>query len=141
MGVTIQCKKTGDSIDMGYGGFLQLRRKVSDLCGEPWASHYRTLTDTPCYGKDKAWYEEFDKNTIALIEERAISVKVVDFLLQSDAGGSIRYGACKTILKIIGDYDDDILYGYAGRPDCARFKDFKQLLTQCADNKCNLVWG
>lgn len=140
MGVTIQCKKTGESIDMGAFGFLHLRRQVSDLCGDPWASHYRTLTDGPCYGKDEAWFDEFDKTTDKLLNDKCVSIKVVDFLLQSDTGGAIRYGACKEILKVIGDYDDGILYGYAGRPDCAKFADFKRLLAQCVENKCNLIW-
>lgn len=139
MGVTIRCKKTRDSIDMGYGGFLCLRRKVSDLCGEPWAAHYRELTDGSLLRGDE-WYEAFNKRTHELLDQKAINIKIVDFLLQCDAGGSIRYGACKELLKVIGEYDDDILYGYAGLPDCARFSDFKRLLNQCVENKCNLEW-
>lgn len=138
MGVSITCKKTNDTIDMGSGGFMRLRRKVSDLCGEPWASHYRELTDN--WNHPVGWYEEFDSKTMELLNKKCVSIKVVDFLLQSDCGGSIRYGACKQILKVIGDYDDSILYGYAGLPDCARFKDFKRILTQCVEHKCNLVW-
>lgn len=33
MGVSITCRKTGRTIDMGAGGFLRLRRKVSELQG------------------------------------------------------------------------------------------------------------
>lgn len=139
MGVTIACNKTRDSIDMGAGGFLRLRRKISDLCGEPWAAHYRELTDGSAI-RDDAWYEDFDRKTLSLIEQKAVHIKIADFLLQSDVKGRIRYGACKEILKVIGDYDDNILYGYAGLPDCARFRDFKRLLRLCAENKCNLVW-
>lgn len=51
-----------------------------------------------------------------------------------------RYGACKEILKVIGDYDDNICYGYAGRSDCAMFRDFKAILQDCVDNKCDMVW-
>lgn len=138
MGVVVTCKKTGDTIDMGYGGFLQLRRRVSDLCGEPWASHYRELTDN--WSHPDGWEEAFNAKTQELLDQKCVSIKVVDFLLQSDAGGAIRYGACKMILKVVGDYDDNILYGYAGRPDCARFKDFKRLLTQCVEHKCDLIW-
>ena len=53
-------------------------------------------------------------------------MKIVDFCLQSDCEGSIRYGACKELLKVIGNYDDNICYGYAGREDCAMFRDFKK---------------
>ena len=140
MGVTIRCKRTHDSIDMGAGGFLRLRRKVADLYGEPWASHYRTLTDTPPSRQTDEWYEAFDEKTKELLEAKLVSVKIVDFCLQSDVRGAIRYGACKQILKAIGDYDDDLCYGYAGRPDCAMFRDFRRLLEQCAENRCDLVW-
>lgn len=51
------------------------------------------------------------------------------------------YGACKELLKIIGDYDDNVLYGYIGRPDCAKFRDFKAILQDCADNKCDMIWS
>ena len=140
MGVTIKCKKTGQGIDMGAGGFEHLRCKVSELCGEPWKSHYETLVGPPRYSKDDAFYAQFNETTERLLAEKRISIKVVDFLLQPDVEGRIRYGACKQLLEIIGDYDDDILYGYAGRPDCARFRDFKELLRQCAEHKCDLVW-
>ena len=40
MGVSISCKKTGKSIDMGYGGFFNLRKKVAELAGGPFAEHY-----------------------------------------------------------------------------------------------------
>ena len=45
MGVTISCTKTGRTIDMGSGGFLRLRRKISELVGEPWTSHYKALVE------------------------------------------------------------------------------------------------
>lgn len=141
MGVTIRCKKTGHSIDIGSGGFLCLRRKISDLVGDPWAAHYRHLTDSSPVDRPEDWYKKFNQITQSLIETRRVSVKIVDFLLQSDCSGAIRYGACKQLLKVIGDYDDNILYGYAGRPDCAMFKDFKRLLEECAENKCDLEWS
>ena len=31
MGVTVQCKKTGRSLDMGYGGFNRWRSKIAEL--------------------------------------------------------------------------------------------------------------
>ena len=35
MGVTIECKKGNKAIDMGYGGFANLRRRVAKLTGDP----------------------------------------------------------------------------------------------------------
>lgn len=130
MGLTPHAKKSPEkSIDLGAGGFLRLRQKVSQLAGEPWANHYATLLHRPPSKSDKeSFYAEFDAKLAQLIAGRKVPVKLVDFCLQSDIEGSIHYGACKQLLKIIGDYDDDILYGYAGRPDCARFRDFKAIL-------------
>lgn len=86
-------------------------------------------------------YNAFDAETERLLAEKKVSFKVVDFLLQPDCEGLIRYGACKELLKIIGDYDDNVLYGYIGRQDCAKFRDFKAILQDCADNKCDMIWS
>lgn len=144
MGVTIYCKKTGTEIDLGGGGFLRLRNKVTELAGEPFASHYAKLS-TPEYmwsGGEmrKMLFEAFNARTERLIASKKADVKIVDFLLQSDCGGSIHYGACKNILKAIGDYDDDRIYGYAGRPDAAHFRDFKRILEECVEHKCDMCW-
>lgn len=147
MGITISCKKTGRSIDLGCGGFLNLRNKVSDLVGDPWASHYRKLEDifrkafSMSDEERRLAYNAFDAETERLLAEKKVSFKVVDFLLQPDCEGLIRYGACKELLKIIGDYDDNVLYGYIGRQDCAKFRDFKAILQDCADNKCDMIWS
>ena len=141
MGISIWCKKTHRSIDMGYGGFLRLRNKVADLVGDPWASHYHTLDCAPCIGEGgRQFFENFDAETKRLLDDKKVSIKIVDFCLQPDYEGSIRYGACKQILAAIGDYDDNILYGYCGRPDCARFRDFVAILRDCVENKCDMVW-
>lgn len=147
MGVTISCRKTGRSIDLGGGGFFNLRNKVSYLVGDPWASHYRKLEDifrkafSMSDEERRQAYNAFDAETERLLAEKKVSFKVVDFLLQPDCEGLIRYGACKELLKIIGDYDDNVLYGYIGRPDCAKFRDFKAILQDCADNKCDMIWS
>lgn len=136
MGVSISCKKTGKSIDMGYGGFFNLRKKVAELAGGPFAEHYASLKT---FG-DEEYFEAFDRKTSEILEKKQADIKIVDFCLQSDCDGKIHYGACKNILKVIGDYDDDIAYGYFGRPDCAMFKDFKEILEDCVKNKCDMLW-
>ena len=136
MGVSISCKKTGKSIDMGYGGFFNLRKKIAELAGGPFAEHYASLKT---FG-DEEYFEAFDRKTSEILEKKQADIKIVDFCLQSDCDGKIHYGACKNILKAIGDYDDDIAYGYSGRPDCAMFKDFKEILEDCVKNKCDMLW-
>lgn len=148
MGVSITCRKTGRTIDMGSGGFLRLRRKVSELQGGPFHAVYEEVCNwhPGCTSETAA---EFDARINARIEElladedktKRPDIKIVDFLLQTDVGGRIRYGACKNILKVIGDYDDNILYGYCGRPDCAKFADFKSILQDCVDTKSDMIWS
>lgn len=143
MGVTIKCKKTGRNIDLGYSGFMRLRRKVAELMGETFCGHYKKLYDAPLLmrpDEEKKFYTEWYTEAIRIVRENDLPVKVVNFLLESDCDGKIRYGACKEILNVIGDYDDNICYGYAGRSDCAMFRDFKAILQDCVDNKCDMVW-
>lgn len=147
MGVTLQCKKTETSIDIGYIGFNRLRNKVAELVGEPFASQMKKLDLQTCSRLQFASKEErdkfnadFDTETQRMIDTGQVSGKIVNFCLQPDTKGGICYGACKEILKVIGDYDDNFAYGYAGRKDCTMFKDFKSLLQECADNRCMLVW-
>lgn len=142
MGVTITCPKTGRSVDMGGGGFWRLRLKVAELAGDPWVSHYRKLERPPSFDPERtAFFEAFDAETLRLVNEKKVHIKIADFCLQTDCGGAIRYGACKLLLKFIGDYDDNICYGYAGRPDCAKFRDFKAILQDCAEHKCDMRWS
>lgn len=142
MGLTIRCKKTGRSVDMSSAGFMRLRRKISDLYGGAWADHYRTLTDTPPGARDDAWYAAFDDRTVKFVTDKKIPLKLANFFLQSDIEGRITYGTCNLLLRVIGDYDDEsVRYGYAGRPDCAAFRDFKQILRDCSDHKCPLTWS
>lgn len=139
MGVAIKCRKSGHTIDMGSGGFFRLRKKVAELTNSELGQHYALLTQN-MFGRDDEWYENYDKQLELIINKHKISIKIIDFLYQSDIEGKIRYGACKQILKVIGDYDDNFAYGYAGQKDCAKFKDFKNLLEECAQFKCDLIW-
>lgn len=144
MGITISCKKTGKYIDMGCFGFNRLRNKVAELIGNPFSDHYLELDKTEVAmlsGEEKdKYFRDYDALTEHMIKERKVNIKVADFLYQSDAEGKIRYGACKELLKVIGDYDDDVLYGYCGRKDCAKFCDFVSILKDCVENKCDMIW-
>ena len=45
MGVTVLCRKTGRSIDLGYFGFKRLRDKVAELYG--WKCQEMCSRETP----------------------------------------------------------------------------------------------
>lgn len=135
MGVCIECKKTGNGYDLGYGDFTNLRTKIAKLCcpefGEIYANMHKKL-------HDDEYYILMDKYIDELISMKNISPKVIDFCFQSDVEGAIRYGACKEILKGISGYEGEESYGYVWR--IFTIKDFSNLLQECVDNKCDLVW-
>ena len=143
MGVSIRCQKTGRTIDLGYFGFARLRRKVAELARGPFFTLYQEVQGYSSLSSTES-PEEFDARINAelerLVAAKQVDLKIADFLLQPDERGKIRYGACKNILKAIGDYNDKVLYGYAGRPDCARFSDFRRILEDCAATKSDLTW-
>jgi len=145
MGVTISCKKTGRSIDMGGGGFNNLRNRIAKLAGDEFGEHYAELSSSSVIlmasEKCKEYYKAYNAKTREMVDAGRVNEKIANFCYQTDCGGNIRYGACKEILKVIGDYDDDILYGYSGHANCAKFKDFKAILQECVDNKCDMIWS
>lgn len=141
MGITIHSKNR--SIDLGYFGFQRLRQKVADLAAEDVGKHYRELGEhvITSLGTDEDYFREYDRKTEEIAEKYGGKFdKILNFLYEGDWDGSVTYGTCKDLLKVIGDYDDDIKYGYSGREDCAMFKDFKELLQDCVENKCRMRW-
>lgn len=143
MGLTIYCKKTGRSIDMGAGGFLRLRNQIADLAGV--GEHYRQIEKimfgyfTSSKEKEKA-FDEHDRKTELMVKTGVLNAKVARFLWESDVEARLPYGVAKAVLKVIGDYDNQTIYGYAGRPDAAQFRDFKAILQDCVDTKSQLIW-
>lgn len=142
MGLTIKCKKTGREMDVSYSGFFRLRKKVAELVSQEVGEHYQELDEIfkITSSEKESALKSYDDETERMVERKKLPIKIADFLYQSDCDGKIRYGACKEILKVIGDYDDSIIYGYAGRENPAKFKDFKEILEDCVDNKCFMIW-
>lgn len=141
MGITI--KSPNHSIDMGYGGLLRLRRTVASLCPNEIRKHYYYLLDNLIhlqYHKEEA--DAYDERTDILYRKYKKQYgKVIDFLYASDCEAKLSYGTAKQLLDVIGDYDDSIIYGYAGWGDAAaRFKDFKEILMDCYLSKKQLIW-
>lgn len=94
------------------------------------------------FGKDRdSFFEKYDKKITEISEKHSGEYdEILHFLYASDCEAKIPYQICEKIYDVIKDYDDNICYGYAGRPDCAMFKDFKNLVKDCIDNKCNMEW-
>ena len=144
MGVTIECVKSENSIEMGYGGFASLREQVANLVGGQFALFYKLLTQpnimTLSGEQRKKFFEHYNAEIPKIIKAENVPETAADFLYQSDCDGKIGCDACQTLLDIIGDYDDEVCYGYIERPDAAMFKDFKVLLEECLKTKSDLVW-
>lgn len=142
MGVTIHSKN--QSIALSYFGFYRLRKKVAELINEDIAKHYEELGSLhifPTTDEEDRYWEEYDERTKSIVSECPKNIwKVFDFLYESDTVGSVSYGTCKQILNVICEYDDDVVYGYRGRPDGAKMKDFKSLLKDCVNSKCKMTW-
>lgn len=142
MGVTL-CSKN-HFIDLGYAGFFRLRRKIAELISEEAGEHYAEIQYAHAFPSEEAeeeYWDAYDKETERIANSLPkYTWKVFDFLYMPDADGSVTYGTCKNILRVIGSYDDDILYGYAGRPDCARWKDFVRILKDCVETKTEMCW-
>ncbi len=144
MGVTLRNKEDYIGIDLGYYGFYKLRQKVADLAGDDIGEHYRKLNQVPIY--DTAERMRFLKEYNAKIDEldrkyEGNRTHILDFLYASDCGGTLSVEGCKSLYEVIKNYDDDVLYGYSGRSDCALFQDFKKIVKECIENNCEMTWS
>lgn len=142
MGVNISSKHC--SIAMGYYGFLRLRRSVATLCPKGIAGHYNYLLDNLHYiathKEVSDWYDEGIDRLYETFGKRY--GKILDFLYASDCDAEMTYGTAKQLLSVIGDYDDDVIYGYAGwGKDAAKFSDFKKLLQDAVGTKSKWGWS
>lgn len=141
MGVTIKSKN--HSIDLGHGGFNRLRTKVAELTAPDIYEHYKYLDNGLFLSGEarKDFFTAYDKKIEELAEKYEGKFNLIlDFLYEPDCDGKMSVKACKAIWDVIKDYDDDILYGYSGRPDCAKFKDFKIIVKDCITNKYPMKW-
>ena len=140
MGVTLKSKNF--SVDMGYGGFNNLRKKIAELSGEEFGEHYKEL-DKAMFLPDERreeFYNRYNKKTDELIKEKLITAEIANFCYQSDCEGSIDKRQAKEIYEKIKNYEDNICYGYAGLPDCAMFSDIKNIFKDCAENGKKIKW-
>lgn len=142
MGVTINSKNK--SIDLGYFGFNRLRTKIAGLINNEISKHYIECDKATCIFDDNKRAEFFAKyNAETERLDKKYDYKynsVLHFLYACDCGATMEVDVCKEIYELIKDYDDNIQYGYTGRKDCAMFKDFKELVKDCIDNKEPMEW-
>lgn len=139
MGVTITSKN--HSIDMGYGGFSNLRTKIAELTNEEIYQHYCELFQTGVLLGNTDFFKQYNAKTEIIDKKYEYKYNyILYFLYAPDCDATMPPDVCEKIWEVIKDYDDDILYGYTGRPDCAKFNDFKAIVKDCVDNQCDMVW-
>ena len=142
MGIRLRCEQGGKSIDMGYGGLALLRQTVAKCCGPQVGKHYGLLRCAPWLTPARTeYFKHYDQTTEQLIKAEVLDKDIADFLYEPDTDGYVPYSSCQKLLKVIGNYNDNIIYGYAGRPDPAKFADFKAILQECVEKKCGLMWS
>ena len=142
MGVTIESKN--HSIDLGGWGFICLRTKVAELAAPDICEHYKKSMDgMRLYDEDKrkAFYESYNAKIAELDKKYEGKMSdILDFLYESDCDAEMDADHCRSIYEVIKNYDDDILYGYAGRKDCAKFADFKKIVKDGIDSGDGFSW-
>ena len=131
MGVTISSKR--HSCDMGYMGFNRFRNTVAEKVGGEFYKHYLRLSDTETMfliGEAREQYfKKYDAATKDYIEQGDLTIEVANFLYQSDCEGKIDRKQAKQIYESIKDCDDNIIFGYSGRKDCAKMMDMKNIFS------------
>lgn len=136
MGITIESKN--HAIDLGYVGFRTLRVKIAELAAQDIFEHYKKSMDgMQMYDEDerKSFYESYNAKTAELDRKyNGRMSDILDFLYESDCSAEMDVSHCRSIYKVIKNYDDNILYGYAGRKDCAKFADFKKIVKDGIDS-------
>ena len=131
MGLTIKNEEM--SIKMSYIGFAELRKAIAKLLNPDFAELYIALC------KNKTSNEILNKKLNLYFEKGILKEEdnpILDFLFMSDCEGKLPAKSC----KVLYNYDDNIKYGYCGRPDCAMFSDFKEIVRLCAKNRWVLKW-
>lgn len=146
MGISLFCRKTKMGYYLGYGGFANLRMKIANLCCPDFGKVYTEIFTNPIKisgtPKQKKDFQDHINYVIQkCINDKKINPKVVDFCLQTDTKGKIRYGACKVIYdKINNSKSDDFIIGYAAQNNHLTWKLFIDLLKECYEHKSDLVW-
>lgn len=139
MGVIIKDENDEKSIIMGFHGFYELRTTVARIVNEKLGNLYHDwmLPYTKISDKEGNAILQAIENEGGFTENE---YPIFDFLFAPDVGGRISSEVCQCIYEHIKNYDDDIAYGYYGRPDCAKFADFKEIIRLGAVNNCAVIW-
>lgn len=129
MGITINSKR--HSCDMGYGGFGRFRNTVAEGVGQEFHKHYLLLSDPEVmflFGDERVeYFKKYDATTNEFVGQGTVTAEVANFLYQSDCDGKVNRQQAKQIYELIKECNDNIVFGYFGRADCATMADLKRI--------------
>ena len=88
-------------------------------------------------------YEEYDRKTEELyIKYKKQYGKIINFLYAPDIEAKLTYGTAKQLLNLVKDYNNDVVYGYAGWGHGAmKFNDFKDILKDAVETRSYWGWN
>lgn len=136
MGVTIGNKEK--ELDCGYAGFNRLRTHIAGLISEEFKNFY----DEPgIFARTQEYWDNYDQKLYeVMVPKFHIEGGVLKFLFLPDCDGKLSHQACKQLWNLIKDDNNDFLFGYVGRSDCAKYSEFKEIIKMCAKNRWVLRW-
>lgn len=93
--------------------------------------------------------EKWDTDMDRILQASEMPSGVKDFLFQSDCAGNISRSACMALYERIHNYDNNIAYGFRIVKDSfgnlirqeLGFQDFVELIKECIDTNCDLLWS
>ncbi len=141
MGITISNHK--HSMDMGAFGYAALRATISRLvpCQDfvdiyaELMNHHKAFVESE-FATMKEYFDDYDRRALEICEKNKLDEEIINFLYKPDTcTKSVSVKTCRHLWELIKDYDDKVLYGYVGRKDCAMFKDFKEIVRTCVEDK------
>lgn len=123
--------------------------KVAELFDKNVWQQYMKIMEIP-YGDDrKQALEKWDTDMDRILQASEMPSGVKDFLFQSDCAGNISRSACMALYERIHNYDNNIAYGFRIVKDSfgnlirqeLGFQDFVELIKECIDTNCDLLWS
>lgn len=134
MGVSLYNKDY--CMDMGYGTFFLLKKQIASLYDSKFGDFYadwimrKGVSDDDMNNKVQDLYDEGIFNNA--------DDDTLDFIFLPDCKGKLSYKSCRRLLKIIGDYTDNYMYGYLHANHS--FDYFKEMLNDCVKRRRTLYW-
>lgn len=137
MGVTITATNPKYEFDMGYFGFLQLRKEIALALDEEFGRNYANLAH--CHTEKE--YEANDEAANRIIQENHLDryADVLDFLYMPDSEGEVGYKTCGNILRLIRNRKNSTGFRY-GAMQHNDWEEFREFLQDCYSHHKKMRW-